>query len=96
MKAEIRHYSKKIYKNGVIVEMCIWKVNASKEFPEGIKYRLICVNPTKGIRVLIDNHSPKGHHYHLDDNEFEYEFNGVNKLALDFKQFVLLHMRIEI
>ena len=36
-------------------------------------------------KVLFDNHHPKGHHYHINDNEFIYNFFDEDNLIDDFK-----------
>jgi len=53
-------------------------VTKSKGYPDSVRYALIAIHPDSKKRVLMDNHSPKGHHYHLDGNEFEYEFTGID------------------
>ncbi len=48
-----------------IVEIKIWKVPRSEEYPEGFKYSLVYVR--KGKRVLgYDNYQGHGHHKHID------------------------------
>ncbi len=44
----------------------------------------------------MDNHSPKGHHIHLDEVEKDYEFSTVEALFSDFKKFVLNYMEVKI
>jgi hypothetical protein len=85
-KAELIYKSKLILNSGLVEESVIWKVPTSKYFPEGVKYRLLLVDPVwKKILVLFDNHSPKGHHRH-DSNgkEHNYRFISVKLLIEDF------------
>lgn len=52
-----------IDERGNIVQLVIWKVPASVEYPEGIPYRLAFVKRGESDpSVLYDNHHPKGHH----------------------------------
>jgi len=69
MSASLKLHSKRILKDGTIVEMKVWEVPRSHNYPEGFKYSLIAVDPTSETKVLMDNHNPKGHHYHLDREE---------------------------
>ncbi len=66
-------------------EVTIWSVDKTKKYPTGLKYSLICIDPITGNKVLFDNHHPKGPHYHIDDEEFSYEFESVDKLLQDFR-----------
>jgi len=77
------------HKSGRIEELKVWKVQASAMYPDGIRYRLVLVDPmAKDVLVLFDNHYPKGHHVHLGKVEKDYEFKGVRKLLEDFKRNV--------
>ena len=96
MKAELKLYLKKTFRDGVILEMHIWQVKKSASYPEGVKYSLICIDPISGNKVLMDNHSPKGHHYHVNVVQFEYQFKGVENLISDFKQYVRTYLGVEI
>ena len=35
--------------------------------------------------VLYDNHSPKGHHRHVEGVEEPYSFSGIDQLLADFR-----------
>lgn len=90
-KAELLHRSKLILNSGLVREIVIWKVPESKDYPEGIKYRFLLVDPIwKKVLVLIDNHAPKGHHRH-DSNgvEFCYNFISAQLLIEDFLKLEL-------
>lgn len=40
----------------------------------------------------MDNHHPKGPHFHLDNDEFDYDYKSDDKLIEDFKKLVLQHI----
>jgi hypothetical protein len=44
----------------------------------------------------MDNHSPKGHHYHLDKSEFDYLFKDIDQLIEDFKVLVKIHIGVKL
>ena len=68
---------------GVIVELKVFRVPKSGEFPEGYKYSFFAV--FKGeVLVGYDNHHPKGHHRHLKKIEIPYEFSNLEQLKDDF------------
>ena len=96
MKAELRLRQKKILKNSMILELKLWEVPKTKNYPDGIRYSLIVVDPPSKKKVLMDNHSPKGHHYHLDQDEFEYQYDSVDQLLEDFKSLVKIHLGVNI
>ena len=75
-----------------ILEMKLWEVPKTSKYPDAIKYSLIFINPTNGKKILMDNHIPKGHHYHLDDQEFDYQYRDIPQLVDDFKSLVKIHM----
>ena len=71
--------------NGLVREMTLWEVPISSQYPAGIRYRMVLVNPLTGeVLVLFDNHSPKGHHQHIRGKELAYQFVSVSKLISDF------------
>lgn len=77
------------HRSGRIEELKVWKVAISAKYPDGIRYRLVLVDPrTKDVLVLFDNHYPKGHHVHLGKIEKDYEFRGVRKLLEGFRRNV--------
>lgn len=76
-------------RSGRIEELKVWKVKASLKYPDGIRYRLVYVDPrTKDVLLLFDNHYPKGHHVHWGEIEKEYEYRGSRKLMEDFRKAV--------
>ena len=70
---------------GIIIELTVWQVTRSAQYPEGFKYAFFAVR--NGV-VLVgdDNHPPKGHHRHFGGMEEAYEFAGLDKLRADFSR----------
>jgi hypothetical protein len=57
---------KVIDEQGNILELAIWRVSAGPRSPSGVRYRLVFVrHGEEEPAVLYDNHSPKGHHRHV-------------------------------
>lgn len=76
---------KVIDERGNILDLVIWKVAATPTRPEGLKYRLAFVRwDEEKPAVLYDNHSPKGHHRHVEGVEEAYAFTDVDQLLADF------------
>jgi YD repeat-containing protein len=72
-----------------IEELKIWEVPVDEKNPDGIRYRLVYIPAgRKSPAVLYDNHHPKGHHKHIEGQEFDYAYSGVDKLIQDFKRDV--------
>jgi len=92
----LKLHNKRVLKDGAVIEMKVWEVPNTKNYPEGFKYSLIAVDPVSGSKVLMDNHSPKGHHYHLDDKQLPYSFTNLNKLVRDFKKLTFDHLGVKI
>ena len=63
-------------------------------YPDDIKYSLVCTDKITGKKVLFDNHHPKGHHFHIDEKEYDYNFTGVDELVDDFRQRIIDHFDI--
>jgi len=74
--------------------MKLWEVPQSSKYSDAIRYSLIFINPIKSKKILMDNHTPKGHHYHLDDQEFDYQYQDVPQLVEDFKSLVKIHIGV--
>jgi len=76
---------KVIDEQGGIVELAIWQVPKSADFPEGVRYRLAYVPPgEKQPAILYDVHRSKGHHRHAEGTEHPYQFISVEQLVADF------------
>ncbi|MDD4975358.1 MAG: DUF6516 family protein [Bacteriovorax sp.] len=91
-KKELLHKSKLILNSGLVREIVIWRVPQNKNYPEGIKYRMLLVDPHwKKVLVLLDNDAPKGHHRHDSiGGEFPYRFISVKLLVEDFLRLELI------
>ncbi|HBE01137.1 MAG TPA: hypothetical protein DC049_01490 [Spirochaetia bacterium] len=87
-------YYKNYIKGQFIVEFNIFQLRNVKDYPNNIKYRLICTDIRNNRKILFDNHKPKGHHYHIDEKEYLYNFISEIKLIDDFKQLVLEHFGV--
>jgi hypothetical protein len=88
MKARLLYHQKARFQDRYLMELTIHEVGRSTRYPDGVKYGLLFLDLRTGRRVLIDNHHPKGHHVHVDDEEFLYEYTNDDKLIHDFKRFV--------
>lgn len=68
-----------------VVEIKVWRVPKTDDFPEGVKYSFFCVDVDTGRTIVgLDNHAPKGHHLHIGEEEFPYFYEDVKKLRADF------------
>ena len=76
---------KVIDEQGNILELVIWRVPTTPRSPSGLRYRPAFVqrDEEKPV-VLYDNHSPKGHHRHVEGIEEAYAFTDVDQLLADF------------
>lgn len=94
MKAVLKLHEKRIFKNSTVLELKLWEVEKTTKYPDGIKYRLIMISPKTGNRILMDNHSPKGHHYHVNNEQFDYDFTSIPNLINKFKNLVKEHFGV--
>jgi len=86
-KAVLFLSTKQALNSGLLVERKIWKIAKSAQYPLGIKYRLVLVDPKEHqVILLYDNHSPKGPHVHWEGKERDYQFKSVTELLNDFFQ----------
>lgn len=70
---------------GNLTEAVLWRVPITPSYPEGIRYRLAWIRRgEERPAVLYDNHSPKGHHRHVEGQEEAYEFADPGQLRDDF------------
>jgi hypothetical protein len=77
--------SRLVLESSYIQEIKIWEIPRSHRYPEGIRYRLVLVNPTTGqVALLYDNHWPKRDHVHEWTEERPYRFVSVEELLKDF------------
>ena len=61
---------KQALNSGLVIERKVWRVAISKQYPQGVKYRLVLVDPNSHVVILLyDNHWPKGPHVHWTGQE---------------------------
>jgi hypothetical protein len=86
VSAKLLHNSKLVLNSGLVREIKIWQIPKNFHYPEGVKYRLVLVDPVwKKVLLLFDNQSSKGHHWHDSyGNEYIYKMISVATLIEDF------------
>ena len=91
-------FHQKFYLEGqrYLVEMEVLRVDDQARYPEGLRYGLICIDRTTGMKVLMDNHYPKGHHRHVDEKEMPYDYLGLEQLIQDFRDLVNSEMGVKL
>lgn len=91
-------FHQKFYVEGqrYLIEMEVLQVDDPSRFPEGVRYGLICIDRKTGMKVLMDNHHPKGHHQHVGDEEFPYDYRGLDQLIVDFRKLVNSEMGVKL
>ncbi|WP_028748189.1 DUF6516 family protein [Rhizobium mesoamericanum] len=81
--------SKTVFPDGAIMEIVIWKV--PEPIPGSVhlfKYRLYYGK--NGHRIVgFDNERGKGDHYHLDGDEYRYDFTTTDALLSDFRKEII-------
>lgn len=86
-KADLLFYAKRIYPEGSIKEMVIWKLpRVEPDRPHGLKYRLYYGAADGTCLVRYDNEKGKGDHRHLGGKEESYRFENVEVLVADFQR----------
>jgi hypothetical protein len=96
MKATLVRYEKFIVRRRYTVEISVHQVPQSGKYEDGLKWGLICVDRVTDMKVLMDNHHPKGPHIHIDTKELPYEFRNLDQLVRDFRKLITEHMGIQI
>lgn len=96
MKATLIRHEKFIVRRRYVIEISVHQLPKSAKYSDGLKWGLICVDQKSGRKVLMDNHHPKGPHIHIDDDELEYNFKGLDQLVTDFRRLVLEHLGVQI
>ena len=77
--------SKQTLASGLLMELQIWSVKDADKYPLGLRYRMVLVDPNSGVvKLLMDNHWPKGPHIHFGPKEKDYPFENVDKLIKEF------------
>ena len=88
---EIYRFKEPVESTALIIEVAIFEFSPTKENPDGTAYRLQLYERESGETVLrYDFEQGKGHHRHLRENEFPYEWRGVEQLLSDFRRDVEL------
>lgn len=95
-ESKLVFYLKHEIEKKFIMELKIYQVFEDERYPEGVKYSLVFIEPKTKKRVLMDNHTPKGHHYHLDALEFNNIYTNDEALIEKFKQLVFAHMGVKL
>ena len=96
MKAVLVRHEKFIVRRRYTIEISVHQIPHSVKYKDGLKWGLICIDRQTGMKVLMDNHHPKGAHIHIDDKELPYEFSGLDQLVRDFRQLITEHMGVQI
>lgn len=96
MKAELVYWHKAKLQNRYVLELKIWNVGKSNNFPDGSKFSLICIDIKTGKKILIDNHRPKGPHVHIGNIEIPYNYINSDKLIEDFRKLIFDHMGVKL
>jgi Family of unknown function (DUF6516) len=84
MKAVLLFRERRLFDDGAIMEMTIWRVpSLVPPTTHGLKYSLFYGRP--GVRLVgYDNERGKGDHRHLAGRELPYAFTSVERLMADF------------
>lgn len=87
MNSELIFYEKRVISKRDIVEMKIWRIPKSKDFPDGVKYSFIYMHDNEKV-LGYDNERAKGHHKHYKGKETKIEFKDPETLLTKFKEEV--------
>lgn len=86
-KATLVIHQKLTSPKGLLREISIWRKPKSERYQEGIRYRLVLVDPRSGnVLLLFDNHWPKGHHFHVGDQEKAFKYTSIQDLIRIFRE----------
>ena len=84
MKARLLFHERRLFDDGAIMELKIWRVpGAAPPTMHGLKYSLFYGYPGRRL-VGYDNERAKGDHRHLGERELPYAFVSVERLVADF------------
>jgi len=72
------------FEDGSLIAVRIWQVPESLRTPEGLKYSLVYISPTKKRLLGYDNAEGKGHHRHEGTVEASYPFTTIEELVQRF------------
>src|SRR5712692_9576283 len=85
-RATVIRREKIIDEDGNILELVIWRAPSAPRQPSGVRYRLAFIRRGDARpAVLYDNHSPKGHHRHVEGVEEAYQFVDLDRLIVNFR-----------
>jgi hypothetical protein len=84
MKARLLFHERRLFDDGAIMEMKIWRVpEPVPPTAHRLKYSLFYGYPGRRL-VGYDNERAKGDHKHLGNREMPYTFVSVERLVADF------------
>jgi hypothetical protein len=84
MKATLLFHERRLFDDGAIMEMKIWRVpQPVPPTSHRLKYSLFYGYPGRRL-VGYDNERTKGDHRHLGGRELPYRFESVEQLVADF------------
>ena len=96
-KAIMVYHHKAEIRSKYVLELTIWEIDDLDKFPDKIKYSLIFTESENLTnKILFDNHHPKGHHYHINNEQYLYEFKNIEELINDFQQLVFEHFGVKL
>jgi hypothetical protein len=96
MSALLVRHEKFIIRKQFIIEISVHEIKNSKQYPNGLKWGLICVDRVSGKKILMDNHHPKGPHIHIDEVELPYKYIDLDQLVDDFRRIVTEYMGVQL
>lgn len=83
MRARLLFHERRLFDDGAIMEMKIWRVQPVLPTTHGLKYSLFYGYPGRRM-VGYDNERTKGDPRHLEERELPYTFVSVEQLMADF------------
>ena len=83
--SELIFHEKRTLSEKELVEIKIWKIPKSKDFPDMVKYSFAYIKNKERI-LGYDNERGKGHHRHYKDEETKMEFKDPETLLEQFKK----------
>jgi hypothetical protein len=92
MKARLVFHEKRLVwsselNSAAVVELKVWEVPRSEEYPAGRKFSLFLIARGE-VLVGVDNHKPKGPHLHLGGEERAFHYTNDDQLLQDFWELV--------
>ncbi len=92
MKARLVFHEKRLVWSqsqdvAAVVELKVWDLPKSEDYPSGRKFSLFLVSQGE-VLVGIDNHEPKGPHLHLGGAELPFHYTDDEQLLASFWDLV--------